>query len=180
MEQRPKQTSPSHSNGSRRSSPTCKPQAPLHRIAEVMEQEGVTPRGLARRLGTTRAKVTKAMDPTTDMSLSELYRLQAALQVPATELLSASCDGLNPAILLRTRLLRMMRTVRSIQEMSTEDRVQTLATQLVEKLTEMMPELKDVSAWPSKGQPRQSHELGAIACNVVPIELLHAIPEHHE
>ncbi|MGI9428698.1 MAG: hypothetical protein ACR2NM_08580 [Bythopirellula sp.] len=122
----------------------------------------------------------KAIDPTNDMKLSELYQLQAALRVPASELLAASYDGLPPEILQRTRLLRMMRTVRSIQEISTEDRIQTLAMRLVEKLTEIMPELEGVSAWPIKGQPRKSHELGAIACNVVPLELLHTVSEHVE
>lgn len=180
MEQLTEQTGTTHYSGSRRCAATCEPPAPLHRIAEVMEQEGVSPRGLARRLGATRSSIIKAMDPTNDMKLSELYRLQGALQVPATELLSASYDGLPPAILHRTRLLRMMRTVRSIQEISSEDRIQTLAMQLVEKLTEMMPELEEVPAWPSKGKPRKSHELGAVACNVVPVEMLNVGTEYVE
>jgi transcriptional regulator with XRE-family HTH domain len=180
MEQQTKQTGTTHYSGSRRCASACASQNPLHRIAEVMEQEGISPRGLARRLGTTRSSITKAMDPTNDMKLSELYQLQAALQVPATELLAASYEGLPPEILQRTRLLRMMRTVRSIQEISTDERIQTLAMQLVEKLTEMMPELKEVSAWPSKGKPRKMHELGAIACNVVSLDLLHAASEQME
>lgn len=177
MEQGTRQTSTTK-NGSRgRTSATGKAEVQRHRIAEVMEQEGVSARGLALRLGTTRSNLMKTIDPTHDMKLSELYQLQAALRVPASELLAASYDGLPPEILQRTRLLRMMRTVRSIQEISTEEQIQVLAMRLVEKLTEIMPELEGVSAWPIKGQPRKSHELGAIACNVISLDLLPAAAE---
>ena len=174
------QTSEHSMNGCRRRrcpTPARKPQKPLQRIAEVMQQEGVTPRGLARRLRTTRSKVVDAMDPSYDMRLSDLYRWRKALHVPASELLSESSESFASPIAQRARLVRIMRTVRSIQETSAEDPVQRLASHLAEKLTEIMPELKYVGAWPIKGKQRKAHELGEIAYKVVPSQLIQGIAD---
>ena len=171
MELSQRQTDPWNCNGSRRIHSTWNSPLHLHRIAAVIEQEGITPRVLADRLGTTPSNVVKQSNPRCDMLLSDLYRWQEALRVPVSELLVETGDDLSSPILLRTRLLKLMRYVRTIQEQSGEESIQTIAQQLAEKLMEIMPELKETAAWPSVGQRRTADELGAIAYNVVPSEL---------
>ncbi|TWU17465.1 hypothetical protein [Bythopirellula polymerisocia] len=168
MELSQRQNDPWHCSGSRRISPTWNTPIQLHRIAAIMEQEDIKPRVLAGRLGTTPTTIMKQADPTCDMLLSDLYQWQAALRVPIAELLMEPEDDFSSPILLRTRLLKLMRFVRSIQEQSTEDSIQTIALQMAERLVEMMPELKETPAWPSVGQRRTPDELGAIAYNVIP------------
>lgn len=163
--------------GSRRILPTDDRRSPIHRIAEVIKQEGVTLRTIARRLGTTLTDVRRQLDPTYDMSVSELYQWQSALSVPISELLIDAGDNLSSPVAQRTRLLKLMRTARSIQEECREDSIQLLAQQLSESLEDMMPELKDTSAWPSLGQPRSSSELGTIAYNIIPVKVLQTPPE---
>ena len=171
MELSQRQTDPWHCSGSRRTSQTWNPPKQLHRIAAVMEQEGITPRVLASRLNTTATTIIKQACPTYDMPLSELYQWQAALRVPVTELLEESGDDFPCHILLRTQLLKLMRFVRSLQEQSTDDSVQTIALQMSEMLIAMMPELKETPAWPSVGQRRTTDELGAVANNVFPAHI---------
>lgn len=157
--------------GSRRISPTLDTCNPLHRITTVMKQEGITTRVLSTRLDKTEATVIEESNPSSDMSLSDLYKWQAALRVPIADLLVEPGTNFSSTILLRTRLLKLMRSVRSIQEHSTEDAIQTFARHLSDQLTKMMPELEEVSAWPSTGQLRKPHELGAIAYNLVPAQI---------
>ena len=60
-----------------------------------------------------------------------------------------------------------MKTVAAILERSESKSICRLAEMLTEQLTELMPELKDVSPWHSVGQRRTAHELGRIAdCSI--------------
>ena len=94
------------------------------------------------------------------MPLSDLYRWQKLLQVPLAELLSEPAGELSPPLQLRARLLRAMKTVRSIQEVARQVSVQRLASVLVAQILEIMPELKDTIAWPAVGHRRKQSELG--------------------
>ena len=61
----------------------------LHRLAEVRVQQGLSTRVLAKRLGTTPQELDRQLSPFSDLRLSELYKWQAALDVPVAELLVA-------------------------------------------------------------------------------------------
>jgi hypothetical protein len=135
---------------------------PLHRIADVMEQEGVSARSAARQMNLTQLQVYEEAHPACDLRLSALYRWQEALSVPVCELLNEPDPSLSPQVRLRSSLLKAMRTVRTIQERAQEDAVQQLALRLAEQLTEMMPELVTVPSWPVVGQRRTMDELGAV------------------
>lgn len=163
--------------GSRRILPIMEPPSALHRIAEVMRQEGVSMRNMATRLGSTETIVVKESHPECDMLLSDLFRWQAALRVPVAELLPDSGDPFSPPVLLRSSLLKLMRSVRSIQKHSKESSIKTFVDRLSEQLMEMMPELEKVEAWPTTGQRREPHELGAITDNVVPAHLFNNMAE---
>ena len=113
-------------------------------------------------------QVRRQEDPHCDLSLSELYCWQRALQVPIGELL-VDCEApLSEPILTRARLLRVMKTVRAIKESAASAPIQRFATMLEQQLIEMMPELKDVDAWHSVGQRRSPNELGRAAGRVLP------------
>jgi hypothetical protein len=92
--------------------------------------------------------------------LSDLHRWQKVLGVPIAELLDESEDMLSSHVELRAQLLRVMKTVRSIQEGARQVSVQRLAEMLVDQLVDIMPELKDTTAWPTGSPRRGRHELG--------------------
>jgi transcriptional regulator with XRE-family HTH domain len=140
----------------------------LHRIAEVRRRQGISVRSAARRLSTSMDQVRRQEDPACDMSLSQLYRWQRALEVPVVDLLVDSDAPLSDTVLSRARLLRVMKTVRTIQDATSNTAVQRLATMMEQQLVELMPELKEVSAWPSVGQRRSANELGRAAERVLP------------
>lgn len=150
------------------------PSAPaqlLHRLGEVRRREGLTRREVARRLGISIHDVQEREQPSSDMPLSELYRWQAVLQVPITELLNEPAGELSPPLQLRARLLRAMKTVRSMQEVARQASVQRLAGVLVAQILEIMPELKDTIAWPAVGHRRKQSELGQAFFRGLSLEL---------
>jgi transcriptional regulator with XRE-family HTH domain len=132
----------------------------LHRLGEVRRREGITRREVARRLNISAREVQELEQPSADMPLSDLYRWQKVLQVPLAELLNEPQTELSPPVQLRARLLRAMKTVRSIQEVARQASIQRLAVVLVEQILEIMPELKDTIAWPAVGHRRRQDELG--------------------
>ncbi len=148
----------------------------LNCILEVIERERFSPSTLANRLNLTVSEVMIQADPANDLTLSKLYRWQAALQVPIVELLVEIDSSLSPAVERRCQLLKAMRTVRSIQEQARQESVQRLALRLVEQLLHMMPELSEVSAWPAVGQRRTKDDLGVIVDRCVPESMFHAPP----
>jgi hypothetical protein len=152
-----------NSAGSRRMRRNIKLSGPaLHRIAVVMEQEGISPRSAARQMNLTQLQVYEESHPSCDLRLSALYRWQTALQVPVGDLLREPDPSLSPQVRLRCNLLKAMRTVRTIQERAQQDDIQALAGRLAEQLTELMPELASVPSWPAVGQRRTMDEMGAV------------------
>jgi len=154
-------------SGSRRM-PRGNPGQPLHRIAEVMQQEGIKPRTASRRMRVPLSQVRTQQDACHDLSLSDLYRWQSVLQVPLVDLLLDPGYPLSTPVQLRANLLKAMKTVRSIQENANQESILILAENLVQQLVGMMPELREVPAWPAVGQRRTHDELGAVAERQMP------------
>jgi transcriptional regulator with XRE-family HTH domain len=136
------------------------PERRLHRLGQVRQREQITRRKVAQRLGISISDVQKQEQPSTDMLLSDLYRWQKALGVPITELLDDQESELSPPVELRAKLVRIMKTVRSLQERTKQVAVQRLIEMLVEQLVEIMPEVKDTGAWPAVGQRRKERDFG--------------------
>lgn len=143
----------------------------LQRLAEVRRREGVSRRTVGSRLGLTAREVACQEEPYADMRLTQLYRWQAALQVPVAELLVDEGVTLDNPVRHRAALMRVMRTAQTILEAAQKPQVKLLAQNLVNQLTELMPELADVGPWHSVGQRRTRDELGRIAENVFPSEV---------
>jgi hypothetical protein len=101
-------------------------------------------------------------EESSDLRLSELYRWQLALEVPVGELLVESETPLSRPVMERARLIRIMKTVAAILEHAPNSSIQRMAETLIGQLVEIMPELKEVGAWPTYGQRRSLDEFGRI------------------
>jgi hypothetical protein len=141
---------------------------PLHRISEVRLEQGVSVRSAARRLGLSMQEVRAQEEPTNDLRLSQLHQWQEVLEVPLADLLLDSSGPLSTPVGQRARMLRVMKTVKALAESATEPHVQRFASMLISQLVEVMPELKEVSAWHSVGQRRTQDEMGRIIERTIP------------
>jgi len=147
-------------------------ETPLHRIADVRRQQGVTLRNVARRLGVSLPLVRRQEQPDCDLRLSDLLRWQQVLEVPVAELLVEGEGQLSGPVLERSRMVKLMKTAAAIRERSREPAIVRMVEMLVDQVLEIMPELADVTPWHSVGQRRTGEELGRAARTVVSEELL--------
>ena len=134
----------------------------LHRIRTVRRQQGISLRTAARHLGANIREIRDQENESADLRLSDLYRWQAALDVPLEELLVESERPLSRPVLERAKMVRLMKTAAAILEMAPTTQIDRLARRMVDQLIEMMPELKGVAPWHSVGQRRTPDEFGQI------------------
>ena len=153
------------------SSTPTPPRRPLHRIAEVRRQQGVSLRGVARQLKRTVSELKVEEQDTYDLPLSQLYQWQKALDVPVAELLVESDASLSPPVLERARMVKLMKTAAAILEKSENPSIRRLTQTLVDQLVEIMPELKGVNPWHTVGQRRTLEEFGRIVERRIPSDL---------
>ncbi|HEX3999800.1 MAG TPA: hypothetical protein VHX65_14715 [Pirellulales bacterium] len=128
---------------------------------------------MARRLGTDVASVLHQEQETSDLPLTMLYEWQRALDVPVADLLVDSDAPLSAPVLERARLVKVMKTVVAIMEKAQSNSQRRMVTMLMEQLIEIMPELREVSAWHSVGQRRTLDEFGRAIERTMPEDLLH-------
>jgi transcriptional regulator with XRE-family HTH domain len=143
--------------------PSQRPERPLQRVAEVRRQQGVSRRTVARRMNVELSAIREQESASYDMSLSQLYEWQKALEVPVAELLAEADDNLTASILLRAQLVRVMKSALAIQENARQDAIRRMIETLIEQLLEIMPELSGVGPWHAVGKRRRLDELGAAA-----------------
>ena len=131
-------------------------------------------RCVAQRLNISVGDVRAQEDEQADILLSELYRWQAVLEVPLEELLHEPQDALSPRVLTRARMLRVMKTARAIRAQARNESANIVWPELlISQLIEIMPELKEVAAWPTVGHRRTADELGRIAEHPIPDDFMH-------
>lgn len=140
----------------------------LHRIRTVRRLQGMSLRTAARQLGTTISETRAQEDEVSDLRLSELYRWQAALDVPLEELFVEPGSPLSRPVTERAHLVRVMKTAAAILEFAPTPQVRRLAERLVAQLVELMPELAGVGPWHSVGRRRSMDEYGRIVEQRVP------------
>jgi transcriptional regulator with XRE-family HTH domain len=136
---------------------------PLHRIQEVRRLQGMSLRTAARQLGTDVRSIRAQEQASTDLKLSDLYRWQEALEVPIGELLVEDDEPLSRNIRERAQLVKIMKSARALLETAESNSTRRMTENLIEQLTELMPELAEVSPWHSVGQRRSLDEMGRIA-----------------
>ena len=145
---------------------------PLHRIAEVRTQQGLSLRAISRRTGIDIRDLKQHEVSTTDLSLRDLLRWAAALDVPVGNLLIDRDHELSNSVRDRAALVKIMKTVVAIQEIAASPRVARLTEMLREQLLAMMPELEEVGGWPNYGSRRPQDHVGRIAANPINVDNL--------
>jgi transcriptional regulator with XRE-family HTH domain len=141
---------------------------PLHRIAEIRRQQGVSIRTAARRINATVGSAREQEQSDADLTLSQLYLWQQALDVPVSDLLVDLDAPLSAPVLKRAQMLKLMKTALAIKEAAEDESVRLLAQMMIDQLLQIMPELRDVNPWPTVGQRRTLGDLGRIALETVP------------
>lgn len=152
----------------RTSLPAGKPGRKYHRIQEVCIQQGATIRSLSRKMDISTSEIREQENPLTDLRISDLLRWQQVLEVPLADLLVDSEGPLSEPVGRRAGMLRVMKTAKAILETTHDRSTKRLASMLVAQLTELMPELAEVSAWHTVGQRRTQNELGRIVDRTIP------------
>ena len=107
-------------------------------------------------------------EPAADLKISDLLKWQEILEVPLSDLLVDTQGPLSEAVSQRASMLRVMKTAKAILESAQDDSIKRLANMLVEQLTQIMPELAEVSAWHTVGQRRTQDEVGRIVERSIP------------
>lgn len=145
----------------------------LHQLGEARRRQGLSVRCVAQRLGMSIGEVRAQEDEFTDLSVSELYRWQSVLEVPLEELLEEPNDTLSSRVMTRARMLRVMKTARALRAQARSEAESRLAKLLISQLIEIMPELREVAAWPTVGHRRTADELGRIAERTIPDDFMY-------
>jgi transcriptional regulator with XRE-family HTH domain len=145
----------------------------LQKLGAARRRQGLSLRCVAQRLGRTVSEVRSQEDEQADLLVSELYRWQAALEIPIDELLNEPEDALSPRVQMRAQLLKAMKTAMALRRQARSEAERRLSRLLVEQLLEIMPELKEVAAWPAVGHRRRADEIGRIGENPIPDDWLH-------
>jgi hypothetical protein len=133
---------------------------PLHRLGIVRRLQGISRRTVARHLNMEVAKIKIQERATSDILLSQLYQWQCVLETPIGELLIEAEDQLAVPVLKRAQLVRMMKTVLAMIEVTNEEPIRRMAQTLIAQMTQIMPELQHVSPWHSVGKRRRQDEFG--------------------
>ena len=150
-----------------------RPEKGLQKLNLARRRQGLSIRCVAQRLGRTVGEVRAQEDERADMLVSELYRWQAALEVPIEELLAEPEDSLSTMVSMRAQLLKVMKTAMAMRRQARSEGERRLARLLTEQLLEIMPELKEVSGWPAVGHRRRADEVGRIGENPISEDWLH-------
>jgi transcriptional regulator with XRE-family HTH domain len=145
----------------------------LQKLGLARRRQGLSIRCVAQRLGCSVSEARAQEEETADLRVSDLYRWQAALEVPIEELLNEPNDTLSPRVMMRAQLLKVMKTTMALRRQARSEGERRLARQLSEQLLEIMPELKEVAGWPAVGHRRRSDEMGRIGENPIPDDWLH-------
>lgn len=141
-----------------------KPPQSFHRIADARKRQGMSLQSVAKKLARDVKELRAQERPDSDLRLSDLFRWQAILDVPLSELLDEpDMTSLSPPVMRRAQLLKVMKTVKSILASSKSETVEKMAENLIAQLTEIMPELAEVPAWHTVGQRRSLEEYGKAA-----------------
>ncbi len=151
-------------NGGQHSVPQAEPPrpkspVPLHRVREVREQQGVSIRSMAKRMGVDAKRYRQFEDPHYDLTLTELHAVQKALDVPFADLL-VDHEALSRPVEERAKMVKAMKTAVALRESKVAPRVERMARMLCDQLVDLMPELEEVSGWPQFGARRGQSALG--------------------
>lgn len=139
---------------------------PNHRLQEARIRAGVTLRALSSRTGIPLRRLQR-QEASNDVSLNDLLRWQEALGVPLAELVDGPNDELAEMNRVRAGLVKIMRSVRSLQQTKLSEPQEAFVENLQTTLQTLMPELDAVRSWPVYGERRSTRSLPRIESNVI-------------
>ncbi|MCY2983332.1 MAG: hypothetical protein NTY15_06790 [Planctomycetota bacterium] len=145
---------------------------PLHRIAEVRAQQGMSLRAISRRSGVDIHELKQQELPDSNLTLIDLIRWAKALEVPVENLIVDNDSELSDPVQSRAALVKVMKTVVALTEVAASPRVSRLTTMLREQLIELMPELTEIGGWPNFGSRRPPDQQGRIGENPINVQSL--------
>src|SRR5947209_55493 len=116
--------------------PIERPLKGLQKLSSARRRQGLSIRCVAQRLGRTVNEIRAQEDERADLLVSELYRWQAALEVPIEELLQEPEDALSSMVSMRAQLLKVMKTAMAMRRQARSEAERRLARQLTEQLLE--------------------------------------------
>ena len=145
---------------------------PLHRIAEVRAQQGVSLRAISRRSGVDIHELKQQELPGSNLTLIDLIRWAKALEVPVENLIVDNDSELSDPVQSRAALVKVMKTVVALTEVAASPRVARLTTMLREQMIELMPELAEIGGWPNFGSRRPPDQQGRIGENPIDVHSL--------
>lgn len=145
---------------------------PLHRIAEVRAQQGVSLRAISRRSGVDVHELKRQELPDSNLTLIDLMRWAKALEVPIENLMVDNDSELSDPVQSRAALVKVMKTVVALTEVAASPRVARLTTMLREQMIELMPELAEIGGWPNFGSRRPPDQQGRIGENPIDVQSL--------
>jgi len=129
----------------------------MHHLKEARERAGLSLRTVSRRTGISISELQK-QEESNEVSLVDLWLWQDALDVPIGELFGEPPETLSEMNRLRTGLLRIMRSVRSLLQTDLSEAQEAYVRNIETKLRSLMPELEDVRSWPVYGERRPGNE----------------------
>jgi transcriptional regulator with XRE-family HTH domain len=147
------------------------PPRSVHRIRQVRVEQGLSLRSIARQTGRTVRQLRSEEDADDGLTLAQLQSWQRALGVPLTDLLEEPPEALSRPVRERAKMVRVMKTAVALRDALHGRRAQRLATMLCEQLVEIMPELAEVTGWPSTGQRRGPQDIGRILERPISVEV---------
>jgi len=145
---------------------------PLHRIAEVRAQQGISLKAISRRSGVDVQELKQQELPDSNLTLVDLIRWAKALEVPIENLIVDHDSELSDPVQSRAALVKVMKTVVALTEVAASPRVVRLTTMLREQMIELMPELAEIGGWPNFGSRRPPDQQGRIGENPIDVKSL--------
>lgn len=145
---------------------------PMHRIAEVRMQQGLSLRAISRRTGIDVRELKQQESPDANISLADLYKWRDALDVPIENLLVDHDQELSEPIQKRAAMVKIMKTVVALTEVASSPRISRLTEMLREQMIDLMPELAEIGGWPNYGSRRPPEQQGRIAENPIDTQRL--------
>ena len=133
-----------------------------HYLKETFKNQGLSIAYCAKKMGISVEEAIRQMDPEYNLSLRQMFAWSEALDVPLPELLPFDSRTSDP-IRNRGLLLRIVKTARTIQNLSKNTPVQYAAQTLVDQLLELIPEYANVEPWPTVGKSRAAKSEGVAA-----------------
>lgn len=134
----------------------------FHQVRTVRLREGVSLRAISKRTGVAPRELKQQECGVSDLRLSDLRLWRDALDVPLIELIVDDQSTLSQSVRDRARLVKVMKTVRALQNTPLSVQQRRLLEMLEGQLQELMPELEEIHAWPSVGHRRASEDLGRV------------------